>query len=255
MALSWSMDKVGVLCRFVEDCAVVFDAIRGPDGQDQSVVVAPFGYQPDVSLAELRIGYLESAFERDHFGKDQGLASLGVLRDLGAELVPIALPDYPAEAMRFILLVEAAAAFDELTRSGRDDQMVQQGRYAWPNSFRAARLIPAVEYIQANRLRYLLVQDTAKLMDRIDVYVAPAFGEHLTLSNLTGHPAVVVPNGLASGTPPQSGQPRGGPQTRSPVPTSITFIGRLYDEATVLAVAKAYQDATDFHVKHPAEFD
>jgi Asp-tRNA(Asn)/Glu-tRNA(Gln) amidotransferase A subunit family amidase len=236
MALSWSMDKIGPICRTVEDCAVVFNAIYGPDGVDQTVVDLPFNYNPTVKLSQLRIGYLQSAFERDTTNKANNEAVLAKLRELGAKLTPIELPDYPINDLSFILSAEAAAAFDELTRSGKDELLVRQIRNAWPNAFRASRFIPAVEYIQANRVRHLVIQAMAKLMENIDVYVAPSFGgNNLLLTNLTGHPCVVLPNGFDK---------RGSP-------TSISFMGRLYDEATTLAVAKAYQDATDFHRKHP----
>lgn len=236
MALSWSMDKIGTICRTVEDCALVFNAIYGPDGVDQTVADLPFNYNPTVKLSQLRIGYLQSAFERDTTNKANNEAVLARLRELGAKLTPIELPDYPINDLSFILSAEAAAAFDELTRSGKDDLLVRQIKNAWPNSFRASRFIPAVEYIQANRVRYLVIQAMAKLMENIDVYVTPSFGgNNLLLTNLTGHPCVVLPNGFDK---------RGSP-------TSISFMGRLYDEATTLAAAKAYQDATDFHRKHP----
>ena len=136
--------------------------------------------------------------------------------------------------------VSAAAAFDELTRSGRDDLMVRQIKNAWPNVFRASRFIPAVEYIQANRLREMSIDSMAAIMENIDVYISPTFeGDNLLLTNLTGHPCVVLPNGF----------------TEDGTPVSITFIGGLYDEATLLAVAKMYQDATDFHIKHPPLFE
>jgi Asp-tRNA(Asn)/Glu-tRNA(Gln) amidotransferase A subunit family amidase len=239
MALSWSMDKIGPICRSVEDCAMVFEAIRGSDGLDQAVVDAPFPYEPNVDLTALRIGYTEALFAEEYEGRELDLAALDVLRGLGIDLLPIDLPAYPVADLAFILSAEAAAAFDALTRSGDDDLMVRQVRHAWPNVFRASRLIPAVEYLQANRVRYLVIQAMAKLMSQVDVYVAPSFGgDNLLLTNLTGHPCVVVPNGL-----------------REPnAPHSISFIGDLFDEAAVLAVAKAYQDATNFHRQHPPGF-
>jgi Asp-tRNA(Asn)/Glu-tRNA(Gln) amidotransferase A subunit family amidase len=237
MALSWSMDKIGPICRTVEDCAIVFDAIRGADGADQTLIDAPFNYDPKVDFKKLRIGYLKKLFEEDYDNKANDAATLAKLRELGCELVPVELPDYPVDAIAFILSAEAAAAFDELTRSGRDDLMVRQTRDAWPNVFRASRFIPAVEYIQANRLRYLIIQDMQKL--GVDVWLSPSFGgSNLLLTNLTGHPCVVLPNGFD-----EKGSP-----------TSITFMGRLFGEARLLAVAKAYQDATDFHLKHPPLF-
>jgi len=158
---------------------------------------------------------------------------------MGTPLHAIELPHLPVSSLSFVLTAEAAAAFDEITRTNQDDRMVRQIKDAWPNYFRGSRFIPAVEYIQANRLRRMVIDDMAKLMDSIDVYMAPAFeGDNLLLTNLTGHPCVVLPDGF----------------TKEGHPVSLTFIGRLYDEATLLAVAKAYQDATDFHKKHPKGF-
>lgn len=236
MALSWSMDKIGPICRTVEDCALVLEAIRGTDGVDQTVIDAAFNYTPRIDLKKLRIGYLKEDFEKDTTYQEQNAATLQTLRELGANLIEIKLPNLPVDAMQIILNAEAAAAFDELTRSDRDDLLVRQIKNAWPNVFRSSRLIPAVEYIQANRLRTVLIKRMAELMADIDLYLSPTFeGDNLLLTNLTGHPCVVVPNGFN-----EEGEP-----------TSITFIGRLYDEATLLAVAKIYQDATDFHTKHP----
>jgi Asp-tRNA(Asn)/Glu-tRNA(Gln) amidotransferase A subunit family amidase len=236
MALSWSMDKIGPMCRSVEDCALVLQAIYGPDRQDASVVDRPFNWNPAVDLKQLRIGYLAHDFDQERDGRAQDDQTLATLRELGAELIAIELPDYPVNALAFILFTEAAAAFDELIRSDRDDLLVRQVEDAWPNMLRLARLIPAVEYIQANRIRTLIMRAMAELMQTIDVYLAPALaGDNLLLTNLSGHPAIALPNGFsAAGTP-----------------TSITFNGRLYDEATLLAVAKLYQDATGFHLQHP----
>ena len=237
MALSWTMDKLGPICRTVEDCALVFNAIYGPDGFDQTVVDLPFNYNPKLRLNALRIGYLQKDFASDSTLRVTNEAALAKLRELGAQLIPIELPKLPVEAMNITLSAEAAAAFDELTLSGKDDLLVRQIKNAWPNAFRSARFIPAVEFIQAHRARYLLVQEMGKLMSEVDIYVAPSFGgNNLLLTNLSGHPCVVVPNGFnAKGSP-----------------VSLTFVGKLYDEATLLAVAKIYQDATEFHLKHPA---
>ncbi len=236
MALSWSMDKIGPICRTVEDCALVLDAIRGPDGKDASVIDAPFNYSPGIVLQKLRIGYLKADFDSDKANGKNDAAALDVLRRLGAKLIPLSLPRYPVDALSIILSAESAAAFDELTRSGRDDLMVRQIKNAWPNVFRTSRFIPAVEYIEANRIRSLVIREMARMMDSIDVFVAPPFaGENSLVTNLTGHPCVVVPDGFNEGG----------------MPTSIVFVGRLFGEATLLAVAKKYQDATP-HVKmHP----
>jgi Asp-tRNA(Asn)/Glu-tRNA(Gln) amidotransferase A subunit family amidase len=237
MALSWSMDKIGPICRSVEDCALVFDAIRGPDGKELGVVDLPFDWDPAADLKTIRVGYLKKSFEADHDTKKNDQAALEVLRAAGIELVPFELPaDLPIQPLAIILNAESAAAFDELTRSNRDDLMTRQERNAWPSAFRASRFIPAVEYIQANRVRTLLMEEMAEKMKTVDVYVAPSEDDdNGLLTNLTGHPAVVVPDGFD-----EKGSP-----------TSISFIGGLYDEAKALRVALAYQQATDFHTRHP----
>ena len=237
MALSWSMDKIGPICRSVEDCALVFEAIYGPDGKELTVVDLPFNWDPAADLKTIRVGYLKEAFKEDSKTKKNDQAVLEVLRSTGIELVPFELPaDLPIQPLATVLSVEAAAAFDELTRSNRDDLMARQERNAWPNAFRAARFIPAVEYIQANRVRTLLMEELTDRMKAIDVYVAPSSDDdNGLLTNLTGHPAVVVPNGFD-----EKGSP-----------TSISFIGRLYQEAKTLRVALAYEQATEFHTKHP----
>jgi len=234
MALSWTMDKIGPLCRSVEDCAMVYDAIRGADVKDNSMIPAAFNYNANWDFKKLRVGYVKADFENDYAFKNQDSLSLLKLKEMGIELIPIELPDMPN--IRFILSAEAAAAFDEMTRSGQDDKLVRQVNNAWPTVFRTARFIPAVEYIQANRLRTQLIADMAKVMEDIDVYIAPSWGSSsLVITNFTGHPAVVLPNGFKEG-----------------MPTSITFTGQLFEEAKVLALAKAFQDATGFDKKHPS---
>jgi Asp-tRNA(Asn)/Glu-tRNA(Gln) amidotransferase A subunit family amidase len=236
MALSWSMDKIGPICRNVEDCAIVLNTIMGPDGKDQTLYNYPFNYSPDIKLSNLKIGYLRKDFEKNYDFKTQDSLTLETLKKLGAKLIPIELPDTIVNNISFILNAEAAAAFDELTRSGKEDLLIRQIKNAWPNVFRVSRFIPAVEYINANRIRYLLIQKTAKLMEDIDLYIAPSWeGDNLLLTNLTGHPCVVLPNGFS----------------KNGTPTSISFTGKLFDEGTILAVAKKFQDATDFHLKHP----
>jgi Asp-tRNA(Asn)/Glu-tRNA(Gln) amidotransferase A subunit family amidase len=239
MALSWSMDKIGPITRSVEDCALVFNSIYGPDGNDPTVIAAPFRYAPLTTLKGVRIGYVKKGFESNYANRANDSLTLQTLRQLGAELVPFDLPtSVPPGRISFLLTVEAAASFDELTRSGRDDLMVRQGKNAWPNSFRSARFVPAVEYIQANRARTKLINEMAAQLKnaKLDVYISPAYaGGNLTLTNLTGHPCVVLPNGF----------------TKQNQPTSITFMGQLFEEGKLLAVAKAYQDATNWHKKHP----
>jgi Asp-tRNA(Asn)/Glu-tRNA(Gln) amidotransferase A subunit family amidase len=237
MALSWSMDKIGPICRAVEDCAIVFNAIYGPDGADPTLYDAAFNYDPRLNLKKLRIGFLEKDFakEKDE-RKTNNEAALRKIRELGIELLPIELPDYPVDNISFLLSTEGAAAFDDLTRSGCDDMLKQQERWSWPNTFRRRRFVPAVEYLQAQRIRYLLIQDVGKLFEKVDLVVAPSFaGKELLISNLTGNPCVVVPNGFS----------------KAGTPTSICFIGKLFGEADLLAVAKKYQDATEWNRKHP----
>ena len=273
MALSWSMDKIGPLCRAVEDCALVFDAIHGPDERDASVHDYPFNWEANVDIHKLRIGYLKADFDRDpQFApdtkpedKERALkarvinkkfddAALEVLRNkLGLTLTPVELPNLPFRAMRPILLAEAGAAFDDLTRSGRDKLLTGQTKDDWPNSFRAAHFIPAVEYVNANRARTLAMQQAAEVFKKFDVIVAPTNGgAQLLMTNLTGHPAVILPHGFRPADVPQPAmrdgvEDPGGPGT----PVSLTFLGNLFGEANLLAVAKAYQDATGFHLKHP----
>jgi Asp-tRNA(Asn)/Glu-tRNA(Gln) amidotransferase A subunit family amidase len=251
MALSWSMDKLGPICRSVEDCALVFDAIHGADGLDPTAIDRPFAWPLGRDPRTLRVGYTASLFEEDRGAEasdEEARArarewqaidrqSLETLRGLGYELVPFELPDeYPVGSLSFILTAEAATAFDELTRSGRDDLLVRQIARAWPNVFRQGQLIPAVEYLRANRVRTLLQREMERRLEKIDVYLCPTFGgDNLLLTNLTGHPSVVLPNGFRSdGTP-----------------TSLTFMGKLFGETEVLAVAGAFQRATDFHRRRP----
>lgn len=236
MALSWTMDKLGPLARSVEDCAVVFSALHGPDDQDATVHAAPYRWDGNASVRGLRVGVLRTDFERQQVTKPFDTAALQVLSGLGVSLVNVEIPEHPYAALRIILTAEAGAAFDELLRSGRTAEMVGQGPNAWPQTFREARFIPAVDYINANRVRTQVMRTWEKLMESVDVIVAPTSSGQLLATNLTGHPAVILPHGFReNGTP-----------------LSLTFVGRLFDEATLLRVAHAYQQATDFHLKHPA---
>ena len=238
MALSWSMDKLGPMTRSVEGAAIVFEIIRGSDNLDRTVRDIPFIYPSKRGVRNLRIGYVASAFADSLVSKNDK-ASLEALKDIGLNLIPIELPEFPTGALSFVLQAEAAAAFDELTRSNNDDEMVRQVQNAWPNVFREARFIPAVEYINANRARTLLNQKMSELMNSIDVYIIPSFFEdNLLRTNLTGQPCVVLPNGFN-----EKGRP-----------TSISFIGGLYGDGKVLAVAKAYQEATSWHKNYPPNF-
>jgi len=267
MALSWSMDKLGPICRTVEDCAIVLDAIHGPDGRDRTVRAIPFNWDASLDLHKLRVGYAKSEFEReapaDATAEQKGQrklaqkfddASLAVLRKLGIKLIPVELPDLPFQAMRPILVAEAAAAFDELVRSGRDKLLTAQKEDDWPNTFRIAHFIPAVEYVNANRARTLGMEAMAKIFENIDVLVAPTFSPQLLITNLTGHPALILPNGFrdldAEGKPAPSA-PGETAKTPDNTPVSLTFVGDLYGEAKLLAMARAYQEATAWHLRRP----
>ena len=239
MAVNWSLDKIGPIGRSVEDCALVLDAIHGPDGHDMAVQDIPFNWDAYTDVKKLRVGFVAGAFSANR-GQDRAKANdeaaLAKLRELGMELVPIEIPNYPAAAVIEIIRADDAAAFDELTRTRLDARLVSQTPSSRPNAFRVARAVPAVEYLQAQRIRYKLMQEMAQLMSTINVYVdSVADAQNAAVNNLTGQPVITLPNGL----------------TDSGRPTNFVLVGRVYGEADLLAVAKAYQDATSWHLKHP----
>ena len=236
MGLSWTMDKIGPICRSAEDCAFVLDAIYGPDDRDLTVGSIPFGWDPAMPLARLRIGYLKPEFEQgDEARKKMYAEALDALRSARAKLEPIELPQFSSQSLRIILNAEAAAAFDDITRDGRVNQLSGQAAGDWPNQFRTSRFIGAVEYLRAQRARTLLMQAMDRLMAQWDVFVSPAPGSaSLLVTNLTGHPAVVVPCGFNNG-----------------LPQAIMFTGGLYDEGAPLRVALAFERATKWHTMHP----
>ena len=240
MALSWSMDKIGSICRSALDCALVFNAIRGEDGIDSTVKNFAFNYNAHTSLHTLRVGYLKTLFEKDTANKIQNENTLTLLRSMGVAPEPIELPSsLPIDALSLILTAEGAAAFDELTRSNRDSLLTDQGITAWPNTFRAARFIPAVEYINALRIRKLLIEEYHQKTKDFDVIVTPSFeGDQLLMTNLTGHPCLVLPNGYS----------------KDGSPTSISFLGKLYGEAALLSIGRAVQQATEWEDKIPPFF-
>jgi Asp-tRNA(Asn)/Glu-tRNA(Gln) amidotransferase A subunit family amidase len=241
MALSYSLDKVGPICRSAEDAAVVFNYIHGTDGKDQAAVQMPFNYTGKVDFKKLRIAYAKQYFAAgDTLGNE--LQVLDTYRKLGAKLVAVDFPDstvYNFDIMGIIISAECAAQFDDFTRGELDDMMTRQGKNDWPNQFRSARFIPAVEYINAYRHRYLLMQKVNAVLQQYDVFICPTYGgNQLAITNLTGHPALCFPTGF----------------NKNKLPTTITLIGNLYSEATLLAVAKAFQDATEFDEAHPEMF-
>ena len=288
MALSWTMDKLGPICRAVEDCAIVLNSIYGPDGQDLSVREAAFNWNADLDWKSLRIGYFKSEFdpipdiklpepkpnetaeEKKHreernvartaaharrvYDQHYDLAALEKLKALGVNLIPVELPKLPYGAMTPLLTAEAAAAFDDLTMTGRDKLLTMQGPEDWPNDFRVSRFYPAVEYIQANRARTLAIRELSKVFEQVDVVVTPTNGDQLTATNLTGHPALILPNGLRGEDAPKppkvddgNNDDIGGPGT----PVSITFLAGHYQDAKLCAFARVYQEATGFHKLHP----
>jgi Asp-tRNA(Asn)/Glu-tRNA(Gln) amidotransferase A subunit family amidase len=288
MALSWSMDKIGAITRSVEDCAIVLDCIYGPDGHDRSVQPAAFNPDFAFDIHKLRIGYIQSAFDAPTFtppkppsetlsGKELeafnqrvmqrkaafaqqlydaqfNTRALETLRSMGLTLTPCEMPKFPFGAIVPMLEAEGAAAFDDLTRSGRDALLAGQQPFDWPNNFRVARFYSAVDYVNAARARTLALAQMTELFSRFDVIVTPSSGTQLTATNLCGQPAVIVPNGLRGPDAPlplnqEDGalQNTGGPGT----PVSITFLAPLYQDAKACALAHAYQQKTGFHLVHP----
>jgi Asp-tRNA(Asn)/Glu-tRNA(Gln) amidotransferase A subunit family amidase len=288
MALSWTMDKLGPITRSAEDCALVLEAIYGPDGRDTSVFPGGFAWSPTFDWKKLRVGYLKSEFDarepfkpsepkadetadekkkresydaearmwraRRDYDTRYDLAALDKLRSMGVKLIPVELPKLPYGAMTALLTAEAAAAFDDLTMSGRDALLTEQGVEDWPNAFRAARFYPAVEYIQANRARTMAVQQMSALFEKVDIIVTPSSGKQLTATNLTGHPALIVPNGLRGPDAPKppavddgDHDDIGGPGT----PVSLTFLAGHYQDGELAAFGWAYQQAAGFLNLHP----
>ncbi len=237
MGLSWTMDKIGPICRGAEDCAAALQGIYGPDGRDLTVGDVPFNWEPDTPLASMKIGYIKTEFDQQQDPERKTIyqQALDTLKSAGANLQPIEMPKFSVGALRIILVAEAATAFDDITRDGRVNQLSGQEPGDWPNTFRSSRFIPAVEYIRAQRARRLLMQEMDTLMSQWDVFVSPAPGSlSLLITNLTGHPAVAVPCGFPKG-----------------LPQSIMFTGKLYDEGAPLRVALAYERATEWHTEHP----
>ncbi len=239
MTLCWSLDKIGPITRSAYDAAIVFETINGGSVEgDKAAVNVPFSYTNASDLKKLRIAYPKNLF--DSLKKDRNeWRTLETFEKMGVQLIPLEWKTtVPTRIMGVVLQSEAAAAFDELTRTNLDDELTSQSRFSWPNYFRAARFIPAVEYINANRLRTKMMLEINDLLRGYDCVIMPSFeGDILAITNLTGQPVVVVPNGFQNGHP-----------------TSISFLGNLFDDATILSVAKAFQDATDFDEQHPVLF-
>jgi Asp-tRNA(Asn)/Glu-tRNA(Gln) amidotransferase A subunit family amidase len=227
MTLAWTMDKLGPITRSVEDCALVFDAIHGADGLDFAAVDQPFEWPPKVDLEKLKVGYIEQAGRSSDEREE-----LRVLSKLGFELVPITLPnELPVSAITLMLGTEASAAFDELTR-----KHITEGLNTWPDTFRQGEFVPAVEYLRAARVRTKLIKAMEERMATVNLFVS--MGQDLAITNLTGHPSVVFPMGFRD-------------RDGRAFPGSVVLTGRLYDESTLLAVARAFQYATGDHLRRP----
>jgi len=233
MALSWTMDKIGPICRGVEDCAIVLNAVHGPDGRDRTVGADPFHWEPRKPLKSMKIGILQKDFDRATGDQkkvyDQALDDL---KRAGVAMTPCEFQE-DINMIRFLLTAEAGSAFDDITRDGRVHDLRGQGPGDWPNTFRASRLIPAVEYIRAQRGRTMLIEKFEKFMADWDAIVMPP-NSLLTTTNLTGNPQVVMKCGFVNG-----------------MPRSISFLGKIYDEGSPLRVALAYEQATEWHKKNP----
>ena len=247
MALSWTMDKIGPMCRTVEDCAIAFNAIYGSDGRDTTVVDAPFVWAPETPMSRFRIGYVKSEIEdvpatlNEEQRKTRLAANalmmeaVSVFRKLGARVEPVALPEFPVNALNFILSAEAAASFDELTRKISTKELTEESLGSWPGTFRASRFIPAVEYIRAQQARTLLMQEYDTLMQGYDAILSSNNSASLGATNLTGHPSLTMKAGFMENRP-----------------RPLMLTGRLYDEATILRIGLAYEQATDWDAKHPS---
>lgn len=247
MPVSWSFDKVTPIARTVEDCAAVFNEIIGSDQYDNSVVDLPFNWDSGLDIKDLKIGYYSTYFDKEAKGIEQDPEQkewfesrskdikkvFSFFTEKGFDLVPLDF-QIPHIGEGIMMLVEAAAAFDEFTRTNIDDQVEDQ---KWPNYHRIHRFVPAVEYLQAARYREIVIQKMNEIMKGVDVYIEMTWSTNYS-TNVTGLPIVIVPCGFTN-----SGQPR-----------SVTFVGKLYQEEKVMAVAKAFQDATDYHLQKPPMF-
>ena len=247
MALRWTLDRVGPICRSVEDCMLVLEAIAGPDGRDETLADVPMLWDPEAPLEGLRVGYVARMFEEPRVGASAAArtewparravleAALDVFRRIGGgRLEAMTLPDLPADALYAILNAEAGASFDELVRSGAVAQLAGKGARNRANFLRSSRFIPAVEYIRAQRVRTFFMREMNALFERYDVIVTPPDLGVVRMTSLTGHPCITLKSGFIEG-----------------MPEAILVTGRLYDEGTTARVALAYEQATEWKDRHP----
>ncbi|MEB2773825.1 amidase [Algoriphagus sp. D3-2-R+10] len=241
MALSWSMDKIGPISRSALDDGIILSVINGEDTMDASTIKSAFNFSSKNDVKKIKVGYFNEFFEGDNPSMQNNKDVLDLLRNQGFELHPVELKtSVNPRAIQIMLSVEAAAAFDELTRLGWDDQLVAQHKNAWPNAFRSARFIPAVEYVQAARQRTILIQEMHEIMKDYDVIITPSYGgAQLQITNLTGHPALCLPNGFNE---------QGGP-------TSITLLANLFEEEKLIMLGNLIQSTSDWQAKRPPMFD
>jgi Asp-tRNAAsn/Glu-tRNAGln amidotransferase A subunit and related amidases len=242
MTLAWTSDRIGSICRSAEDAAMVFASIHGADVYDRSSRTMPFNYTGDVDLKNIKVAYAKNYIDTLP-GNSAEKGVIKTLRDAGVQVTPLDFPSdlHTSDLLTTIWAAESAAAFDPLTRSGKDSEMVQQWQSRYPNMLRSARFIPAVEYLNVCRLRYLVMQRAFPLLSKYDIIIVPSLvDEPMALTCLTGNPCITLPSG---------------PPVKGGAPPSITFIGgQLYSEATITAFAKMFQRLTHYEQMHPSMF-
>jgi Asp-tRNA(Asn)/Glu-tRNA(Gln) amidotransferase A subunit family amidase len=252
MALCWSLDKIGPIGRTVEDTLLVLAAVHGADEGDPASVGVPLVFDAARPVRGLRCGYVPGLFEGDR-AREPDRAALEAARRLGLEMVEVALPELPYGALLLTLFAEAAAAFEELTLSGRDDELKWQHKDAWPSSFRLARLISAVDLVQADRLRRRVMQALAEVFERVDVVLGPSYGRPwLLATNFTGHPSLTLRAGFVDSPVRSDWQGVEVPEGTANVPHGVTLWGRLYDEGTLGSVGMALERELDVWHRRPA---
>lgn len=260
MALCWSLDKVGPICRSVEDTALVLDVLNGYDHRDLGSLEVPFNFDATAAIDGLRLGYDPAWFEEDGV-TEVDRAALEAARRIGVELVEIALPDLPYGSLMNIVFAEAAAAFEELTLSNRDDELVWQDAEAWPNSFRKARFLSAVDHVQLDRLRFRTMQVLDDLFKRVDAMISPLMADPmLVISNFTGHPSLLLRSGfqtlgtradpMLSASSVATGDSRAEDE-QFDVPDGIALYGRLFEEGPLCNIGMALEDRLQVASRRP----
>lgn len=260
MTLCWSLDKLGPMTRGVEDAMLVLQAISGPDAGDVSSVESHLDYDATMPVKGLRVGIFP-AWMKEAPATDVDRASLESLRTLGLTPVELTWPDIPHNALMNILFSEAAAAFEELTLSGKAGELKAQVPDAWPNLFRMSRFLSAVDFVQADRLRRRFAQELAAMFAKVDLLLVPSLrDEALTVTNFTGHPSLTLRTGFVEVTQARSDW---APDPNNPLPTftpprrvphGVTLIGRLFDEGTIMRVGLALEGAAGVAAERPAGF-